>query len=212
KEGEIFPLLFYNITMKILFIGDIYGEPGINYLVEMLPQLRKTYQPNIIIANGENAANGRGMTKAIYKKLMSAGISLFTMGNHTWRHPELETFIDDAKIIRPINDGSTRGLGYTIIQYNDKKILVVNALGTAFMNVEYEQPYKKVKSLLESETFDYSLLDFHAEANSEKIAMVNIIEGKVDMMVGTHTHVQTNDDRMLPNGTLYISDVGMTGP
>ena len=205
--------MFYNSIMKILFIGDIYGDAGINFLLERLPELRQTYQPNLIIANAENAANGRGMTKAIYKKLMSAGISLLTMGNHTWKNPELETFIDEvSNIIRPINDGSTKGVGYKIINYNDKKILVINALGVAFMNVPYEQPYMKIKELLETLTYDYSLLDFHAETTSEKVAMAHYLGKKLDMMVGTHTHIQTNDDRIMPEGTLYITDVGMTGP
>ena len=202
----------YNILMKILFIGDIYGDPGIDYLLENITHLRQTYQPNLMIANAENAANGRGITKKIYKKLMQAGISLITMGNHTWKNPELKNFIEDANIIRPMNDGSNIGSGYKIINYNGTKILVMNALGKAFMNEEYEQPFMMVKDVLEKESYDYSFLDFHAETTSEKIAMAYFLEGKLDMMVGTHTHVQTNDDRQLENGTLFISDVGMTGP
>ncbi len=206
------PLLFYNRDMKILFIGDIYGDPGIEYLLENIPYLRSTYQPNLIIANAENAANGRGLTKSIYKRLMQAGISLITMGNHTWKNPELETFIEDSKVIRPINDGSNKGKGYMIIKYNDQKILVINAMGKAFMNADIEAPFLMIKDVLEREIYDYSLLDFHAEATSEKVAMSHFLDGKLDMMVGTHTHVQTNDNRVLPKGMLYISDVGMTGP
>lgn len=198
--------------MKILFIGDIYGDSGIDYLLENITYLRQTYQPNLIIANAENAANGRGINKRIYKKLMQAGIALLTMGNHTWKNSELKTFIEDSNIIRPINDGSNLGSGYKTINYNGKRILVINALGRAFMNEDYEPPFIMVKSLLEKENYDYAFLDFHAETTSEKIAMAYFLDGKVDMMVGTHTHVQTNDDRMLSNGTLFISDVGMTGP
>ena len=198
--------------MKILFIGDIYGDPGIDYLLENIQLLRQTYQPNLIIANAENAANGRGITKKIYKKLMQAGIALLTMGNHTWKNPDLKTFIEEANIIRPINDGSNLGSGYKIINYNGVRLLVMNALGKAFMNEDYEQPYMMIKALIDNEKFDYSLLDFHAETTSEKIAMAYFLEGKVDIVLGTHTHVQTNDDRILPNGTMYISDVGMTGP
>ncbi|WP_025724625.1 TIGR00282 family metallophosphoesterase [Acholeplasma granularum] len=198
--------------MKILFIGDIYGNPGIDYLIEKIPFLRQTYQPNLIFANAENSANGRGITQKIYKKLMNAGISIITMGNHTWKNPDLKNFIDGSNIIRPINDGSNMGKGYTIINYNDKKILIINALGKAFMNEENEPPFEMVKQILDTQKYDYSFLDFHAEATSEKVAMAHFLDGKVDMMVGTHTHIQTNDDRLLPNGTLYISDVGMTGP
>ncbi len=198
--------------MKILFIGDIYGTPGIEYVLENIPYLRKTYQPNLIIANAENAANGRGITKVLYKKLMQAGISLLTMGNHTWKHPELKEFITESKIIRPINDGSNLGRGYAIIQYNNEKVLVINALGKAFMQDVIDPPFLMVKEILEKETFDYSLLDIHAEATSEKVAMAHFLDGKIDMIVGTHTHVQTNDDRIMPKGTLYITDVGMTGP
>ncbi len=211
-EEAILPLLFYNGYMKILFIGDIYGDPGIDFLLENINTLRLNYQPNLIVANAENAANGRGITKVLYKKLMTAGISLLTMGNHTWRNPELETFIDEAKIIRPINDDSNKGSGYTIMKYNDKKIIFISALGKAFMNAEYAPPYFMVKEVLESNDFDYSFLDFHAEATSEKIAMAHFLDGKLDMMVGTHTHVQTNDNRVMPKGMLYITDVGMTGP
>jgi len=198
--------------MKILFIGDIYGDPGIDYLLENIQNLRQTYQPNLIIANAENAANGRGITKKIYKKLMQAGIALLTMGNHTWKNPDLKNFIEDANIIRPINDGSNLGKGYKIINYNGVHLLVMNALGKAFMNEDYEQPYMMIKTVLDNEKYDYSLLDFHAETTSEKIAMAYFLEGKVDIVLGTHTHVQTNDDRILSNGTLYITDVGMTGP
>lgn len=198
--------------MKILFIGDIYGDSGIEYLLENIQNLRQTYQPNLIIANAENAANGRGITKKIYKKLMQAGIALLTMGNHTWKNPDLKTFIEDANIIRPINDGSNLGSGYKIINYNGVRLLVMNALGKAYMNEDYEQPYMMIKAVIENEKYDYSLLDFHAETTSEKIAMAYFLEGKVDIVLGTHTHVQTNDDRILSNGTLYITDVGMTGP
>jgi len=198
--------------MKILFIGDIYGNPGIDYLLENITKLRQTYHPNIVVANAENAANGRGLTKKIYKRLMEAGIGLLTMGNHTWKNPELATFIDDANIIRPINDGSNKGMGYKLINYNGKRILIMNAVGQAFMNEKYSSPFTEIKTLLETLDYDYSFLDFHAETTSEKIAMAYFLEGKVDAVVGTHTHVQTQDARMLSNGTLFLTDVGMTGP
>lgn len=198
--------------MKILFIGDIYGDAGVTYLLENINYLRTTYQPNLIIANAENAKDGRGITQKIYKELMRSGISLLTMGNHTWKNKELETFIEGSNVIRPINDKSNKGLGYKVINYNDKKILVLNALGRAFMAEEYDNPFLMVKEVLEKETYDYSFLDFHAETTSEKVAMGHFLDGKIDAIVGTHTHIQTNDNVMFPKGTLYISDVGMTGP
>ncbi|WP_035369319.1 TIGR00282 family metallophosphoesterase [Acholeplasma hippikon] len=198
--------------MKILFIGDIYGEAGVNYLLENISYLRQTYQPNLIIANAENAKEGRGITLKIYKELMKSGISLLTMGNHTWKNKELETFIEGSNVIRPINDRSNKGNGYKIIKYNDKKILVLNALGRAFMAEEYDNPFLMVKEVLEKETYDYSILDFHAETTSEKVAMAHFLDGKIDAVVGTHTHIQTNDNMKYPKGTLYISDIGMTGP
>ncbi len=206
------PFFIYNIDMKILFIGDIYGKPGVDYVLEKIDFLRKTYHPNLIVANAENAKDGRGLTKNIYKQLMKAGVSLLTMGNHTWKNKELETFIDEANIIRPINDGSNKGVGYKVIQYNDKKILFINALGKAYMNEVYDSPFLMVKEILDKETYDYSFLDFHAEASAEKVAMGHFLDGKLDCLVGTHTHVQTNDNRILPKGLMYITDVGMTGP
>ncbi len=204
--------MLYNRTMKILFIGDIYGEPGVSFLVENLPSLKRTHRPNLIIVNAENSANGRGINKKIYKTLMKSGVSLITMGNHTWKNKELKEFINDSNIIRPINDGSNLGVGYKVINYNDLKVLVINALGVAFMNEKYEPPYLEIEKILNEVEHDYSLLDFHAEATSEKIALAHFLDGKLDIMLGTHTHIQTNDDRIFPKGLLYLTDVGMTGP
>ncbi|MFA5692047.1 MAG: TIGR00282 family metallophosphoesterase [Acholeplasmataceae bacterium] len=198
--------------MKILFIGDIYGEPGVNYLIENLKYLKQEYHPNLIIANAENSSNGRGINKEIYKKLMKSGVSLLTMGNHTWKNPALKTFIEESNIIRPINDGSNLGVGYKVINYNNIKVLVINALGVAFMNEKYEAPYLMIEKVLNEIPHDYSFLDFHAEATAEKIALAYYLDGKLDMMVGTHTHVQTNDQNIYPKGLMYITDVGMTGP
>ncbi len=198
--------------MKILFIGDIYGESGISYFLENIDFLRRQYQPNIIIVNAENSANGRGITKDIYKRLMAAGVGLITMGNHTFKNDELKTFIEGSRVIRPINDTIQIGDGYQVINYNGKRLLVLNALGKVFMLEQYESPFRKIMEIIESVPHDYSLLDIHAEATSEKVALGHYLDGKVDAIVGTHTHIQTNDNRILPNGTLYISDVGMTGP
>ncbi len=155
--------------MKILFIGDLYGEPGVSYFLENVNYLRQTYQPNIIIVNAENAANGRGLTKDIYKRLMSAGVSLITMGNHTFKNDELKTFIEGSRVIRPINDPTQLGDGYQVINYNGKKLLVINALGSVFMNIEIESPFVKLKRILEMVPHDYSFIDIHAETTSEKV-------------------------------------------
>ncbi|CCV64293.1 conserved hypothetical protein [Alteracholeplasma palmae J233] len=199
--------------MKILFIGDVYGDPGIDYLTEKLPELKNEYKPNLIIVNAENASNGRGINRKIYKHFMSLGISLLTMGNHTWKNPEIKEIIADSNIIRPINDHEKLGSGYKIVKYNDKKILVINALGRIFIDETLESPFTIIDDLLISlkGQYDYSFLDFHAEVTSEKVAIAHHLDGKIDVVVGTHTHVQTNDNRILPQKTLYISDVGMTG-
>ena len=198
--------------MKILFIGDIYGQPGIDILEKYLPQLKRTYKPNIIITNAENAAFGRGINKKIYKQLMSMGVSMITMGNWTFGNKELFEFIDDANIVRPINYKNAPGSGYKILNYNSKKILIINALGRTFMNANLEDPFTQTKQLIAKIKPDVSFLDFHAEATSEKVAIGHYLDGICDCVVGTHTHIQTADNRVLPKGTLYISDVGMTGP
>jgi len=198
--------------MKILFIGDIYGRPGIDMLTEHLNDLKQSYKPNIIMINGENAANGRGMTLKIYKELMSLGIHAITMGNWVWGNRELFEFIDDSNIIRPINFREAPGKGYLTINYNGKKLLVINALGRTFMNANMLCPFTTVKEVILNEQADYSFVDIHAEATSEKVALGHYLDGIASVVIGTHTHIQTADERILPNGTIYMTDVGMTGP
>lgn len=200
--------------MKILFIGDIYGEPGRRILLNNIEMLKKEYKPNIIIANAENSAHGRGITKDIYKSFMSAGISLLTMGNHTFGNRQIYDLFDDPNIniIRPLNYLNIPGQGYKVINYNGKKILVINALGRVYFNLSIENPFLMVKQIIETVDHDYSIVDFHAEATSEKIAFGHYLDGVASAVLGTHTHIPTADDRRLPNNTLYITDVGMTGP
>ncbi|MGI6787622.1 MAG: TIGR00282 family metallophosphoesterase [Acholeplasmataceae bacterium] len=200
--------------MKILFIGDIYGEPGRRILQENIELLKTKYKPNIIIANAENSAHGRGITHNIYKEFMSMGIHLLTMGNHTYGNRQiLELFEDEnINIIRPINYSNVSGNGYKIINFNGKKLLVINALGRTFFNLSLENPFTQVKQILETVPHDYSVVDFHAEATSEKVALGHHLDGLASAIVGTHTHIPTADERILPKGTLYITDVGMTGP
>lgn len=198
--------------MKILFIGDIYGQPGIDMLETCLPDLKQTHKPNLIIVNAENAANGRGINKTIYKTLMSMGVSMITMGNWTWGNREIFEFIDEANIVRPCNYKEAPGKGFLTLNYNGKKILIINALGRTFMNASLEDPFTTIKTIIENQKADVCFVDFHAEATSEKVALGHYLDGLADVVVGTHTHVQTADERKLPKGTLYITDVGMTGP
>jgi len=190
--------------MRILFIGDLYGRVGVDMLLQSLPELKTTYRPNLIIVNGENAANGRGISKAIYKELMSAGVHAVTMGNWVFGKRDLMDYIDDSNIIRPLNFPDAPGKGYLVINYNDTKVLVINVLGRTFMNPNLESPFSTVA--------DYTFIDIHAEATSEKVAFGHYFDGRVDCIVGTHTHVPTADNRTLPKGTVYMTDVGMTGP
>lgn len=198
--------------MKILFIGDIYGDPGIEIFNNNIEELKSTYKPNIIIVNAENIANGRGITKSIYTDLMKQGVTAVTMGNWTYANKELLSFIDKSKIIRPANYKEAPGEGFKTININGKTILIISVLGRIFMNANLENPFDKIDEILENNKADYIFLDIHAEATSEKVALGHYFDGRIDAIVGTHTHVQTNDKRVLPKGSLYITDVGMTGP
>ncbi len=201
--------------MKLLFIGDIVGSPGRDLIETMLPQIRTEYKPQLIIANGENAAGGRGINEKITKQFFQLGINVITMGNHVWDQGEILEFIDDYKnLIRPANLApEAPGNGYTILNYNDEKIGVINLMGRTFMP-PVECPFRTVDRLLDliqAET-NTIIVDFHAEATSEKIAMGWHLDGRVTALLGTHTHVPTADERILAGGTAYISDVGMVGP
>jgi metallophosphoesterase (TIGR00282 family) len=201
--------------MRLLFIGDVVGSPGRELLETTLPQIRTEYKPQLIIANGENAAGGRGINEKITKQFFQLGINVITMGNHIWDQGEILDFIDDYKnLLRPANLAEeVPGNSYTIINYNDAKIGVVNLMGRTFMP-PVECPFKAIDRLLEiiKQETDTIIIDFHAEATSEKIAMSWHLAGRVTALLGTHTHVQTADERILPGGTAYISDVGMVGP
>lgn len=201
--------------MNILFIGDIYGKLGRNTVQRYLKQLKKQYDINFTIANGENAAHGRGITEAMYKEFLVEGIQVITMGNHTFDNRDVFNFIDNTKnLIRPANmDISVPGKGYEIYQYNDIKIAVINLSGRTFMTPmncpfrTFDEIYEKVKTITPN-----IIVDFHAEATSEKIAFGYYVDGRATAVIGTHTHVPTADNRILPKQTAYITDVGMTGP
>ncbi len=205
--------------MNILFIGDIVGNPGRKAVTEYLKQIDKTPEKtyDFIVANAENAAGGKGLTFDIVDQLLAAGISAITTGNHVWAQKEIFDFIDTTpQLIRPANyPTDVPGRGFAIVDSVDgnTKLGVINLAGQIFMN-RYTNPFHALNSILPKvkAVTPYVLLDFHAEATSEKIAMGWHADGKVSAVIGTHTHVQTADERVLPQGTAYISDVGMTGP
>lgn len=201
--------------MNILFIGDIVGSPGRNMLKEHLPKLKEKYHPTITIVNGENAAGGRGITQKIYHNFLEWGVQAITMGNHTWDNKEIFDFIDDAKyLVRPANfPDNNPGQGMIFLKANSLEVAIISLQGRTFLPA-IDDPFKKAEELVNEarKRTPIIFVDFHAEATSEKQALAWFLDGKVSAVVGTHTHVQTADNRILPNGTGYITDVGMTGP
>jgi hypothetical protein len=201
--------------MKILFVGDIVGSPGREMVKKYLPKLKATYQPAVTIVNGENSAGGKGITEKIAKDLFEMGAQVITLGNHTWDQKNTGEFLNRAtNVIRPANfPQDTPGKGYTIIKVNQTKIGVINLQGRTYLPA-IDCPFKKADELIKSirQETPIIIVDFHAEATSEKEAMGWYLDGKVSTVLGTHTHVQTADERILPKGTAYITDVGMTGP
>lgn len=201
--------------MRILFIGDVVGSPGREMVEEYLPRLKRKYSPGLTIVNGENAASGKGITEKIYRQFLQAGANIITLGNHAWDKREIFDFIDDAKnLVRPANfPEGTPGKGITYFTYNQLEVAVINLQGRTFM-APLDCPFQKADELIEEarQRTPLIFIDFHAETTSEKQAISWYVDGRVSAVVGTHTHVQTADDRILPKGTAYISDVGMTGP
>ncbi|SHE41300.1 hypothetical protein SAMN05444392_101379 [Seinonella peptonophila] len=200
--------------MKILSIGDVVGDIGINILKEYLPRLKERYQPDVVIANGENAAvNGRGITRKIAEKLFHFGVDCITLGNHTWRQREIFDFIDQEKrLVRPCNYPiGTPGKGWTLLTTPKGKLAVISVMGRTFMQ-PLDSPFQIIEQCLEKIPSNAAIfVDIHAETTSEKQALAWHLDGKVSVIVGTHTHVQTADERILPQGTGYISDLGMVG-
>jgi 2',3'-cyclic-nucleotide 2'-phosphodiesterase len=200
--------------VKVLFIGDIVGSPGRSYVADCLPELMRQRTPDLVVANGENATHGKGLTQKSAEELYDAGVEIITMGNHTWDQREIFQFIDeDARIVRPCNyPEGTPGAGYTICRVKGRDFLIVNAMGRTFLSV-LDDPFRAVQKILEKHpTIRHILVDFHAEVTSEKLAMGWFLDGRASIVVGTHTHVPTADARVLPKGTGYLTDVGMVGP
>ncbi len=201
--------------MKILLIGDIVGTNGVNKVKEILPKLIEDKNIDFVIANGENSSDGSGITSKIFKELISSGVNVVTMGNHTWGKKDIFNIIDNKNLIRPANyPRDVVGNGYGIYKCKDKNIAVINLIGRASMNVLSENPFIVVSDIIDEikKNVDIIFVDFHAEATAEKIAMGYFLDGKVTCLFGTHTHIATADETILENGTAYITDIGMTGP
>lgn len=201
--------------MKILAIGDLIGNAGIKELRKQIDEIRKEEKIDFTIVNGENAAEGMGITQKNLDDILSQKVDVITMGNHTWAKKDIFKFIDHPKLIRPANyPKGVVGKGYGIYTCQNKKIAVINLIGRVDINVLSENPFIIAKELVEKlqKQVDIILVDFHAEATAEKIAMGYFLDGKATAVFGTHTHVQTADEKILPKGTAYITDLGMTGP
>lgn len=200
---------------NLLFIGDIIGRPGRQAISEILPELKRDLNLNLVIANGENLASGLGMTLETYHEMIDSGIDYFTSGNHIWDKKDFIPYLDDPtiKVIRPLNyPAGAPGRGYVKFNVNNRSILLVNLIGRAFFHESFDDPFKAIDALLKAEKADITIIDHHAEATSNKMIMGLYLDGRVEAVVGTHTHVPTNDAMILPKGTAYITDVGMVGP
>lgn len=201
--------------MKILAVGDLIGSAGIRKLKSELPKLIEREKIDFVIVNGENSAEGMGITENNFNDILQEKVDVITMGNHTWGKKDIFKFIDHPKLIRPANyPEGVVGKGYNIYSCKGKKIAVINLIGRVDLNVLSENPFLKAKEIINEikDKVDIIIIDFHAEATAEKIALGHFMDGKVTAVYGTHTHVQTADETILPKGTAYITDIGMTGP
>jgi metallophosphoesterase (TIGR00282 family) len=201
------------LEYKILFIGDVVGKPGRTVLLEGLPELHRQHEPLFTIVNGENSAGGVGITPDIAEEMYRAGVDGITLGNHAFNKREVYGYLSSGKpIVRPSNlPEGVPGTGLMLIKKEGLELAVINLCGRVYLD-GYDDPFREVERLLADLTTSHILVDMHAEATSEKIAMGWFLEGRASAVVGTHTHVATADEQVLPGGTAYITDVGMTGP
>jgi 2',3'-cyclic-nucleotide 2'-phosphodiesterase len=204
-----------SLTVKLLFVGDVVGGIGRRTLAALLPGIRDAHRPDFVIVNGENSAGGVGITEKTARDLFETGADAITLGNHAYRHREVYEYLDrEERIVRPANyPKGSPGRGYTVVERDGMRLGVVNLSGLVFLQA-VRSPFAEVDSALADlrGRTDAVLVDMHAEATSEKVAMGWHLDGRVSACVGTHTHVPTADGRVLPGGTAYITDVGMTGP
>ncbi len=200
-------------NLRVLFVGDIVGRPGRKAVKKFLPELISRFEPHFVLGNGENAAGGYGLTEAVAEELFKAGFDLLTSGNHIWRREFFPYLSKAERVLRPANYPSgAPGRGFALLKKGEMALGVINLEGRVFMR-SLECPFRvgaALASSLRQET-RCILVDFHAEATSEKLALGWYLDGKVSALLGTHTHVQTSDECLLPEGTAYITDVGMTG-
>lgn len=204
-------------TIRILFLGDIVGEPGRKAVIGGLAEIRREHAVDFVIANGENAAGGRGITPRIAIDLLRAGVAVVTTGDHVWDQQEIvDYFPTEPRLLRPINyPQGTPGSGSVVLETSKGRVAVIQAQGRSFMQPPLENPFLAVEeevARLRADGVRIIVLDFHAETTSEKIAMGRMLDGSVSLVVGTHTHVQTADDTVFPGGTGYLTDAGMCGP
>lgn len=201
--------------MKILTIGDVTGVRSIEYLRGRLWSVRQQFGADVVIANGENVSDIRGISAADAQALLDCGIDLLTTGNHVWGKFDIGSFLDSSpSIIRPANfPPSCPGVGSAVLRIGGWRLLCINVMGVVYMDA-LDSPFDTVDKILERERgkYDFALLDIHAEATSEKLALAHYFDGRINVIFGTHTHVPTADEQILPRGTGYITDLGMTGP
>jgi metallophosphoesterase (TIGR00282 family) len=199
----------------LLFVGDVVGGLGRRTLLGLLPELRERHAPDFVVVNGENAAGGLGITPKIADEMFAAGVDVITLGNHSYQRKEIFEYLDrHERILRPANFLSGQpGHGWCVVERNGVRLAVVNLQGNVFLR-SGRVAFLEIDNVLEQigDEADHVLVDFHAEATSEKVAMGWYLDGRVTATVGTHTHVPTADGRVLPGGSAYITDVGMTGP
>ena len=196
--------------MRILYLGDIVGEKCLDVLEKNLERIKKENKINLVFANCENVSGGSGLTLNDYKKVKTLGIAGISMGNHTFSKSEIKKYINDATIVRPANLNTNYGKEVLYVKYNDKTIAIVNMLGRVYSNTPLDCPFKTMDRLLNEINADYIIVDFHADATSEKKAFFYDFAGKVSAVVGSHTHTQTSDEEVYKN-TCFITDMGMCG-
>ncbi len=198
--------------MQILVIGDVIGSPGRSALGKLLPGLKQEYKLDLVVANAENSAGGIGVTPEVAQEMLDIGIDVLTSGNHIWAHREIIPYLEsEMPLLRPLNyPPGVPGHGFLV----KGKVMVVNLIGRTFFTMDYDDPFRVMDKLL-ADTISKPpviIVDFHAEATSEKMAMGRYLDGRVSAVMGTHTHVGTIDAQILPKGTAYVTDIGMTGP
>lgn len=201
--------------MNILFIGDVVGKPGMDMVTTWLPSLEKKYRADLVIVNAENSSDGKGCTEKEGKQLFNLGAHVLTGGNHTWdKHQSQEYLKVEKRALRPLNyPKGTYGNGFTIVDTKKGKAAIISLQGRTFMSM-IDCPFRSVEWAINKLSNEVKIIvvDFHAEATAEKLALANFVDGQVSLLIGTHTHIQTADERIFPKGMGYITDSGMTGP